>query len=578
LLEAASSVNPLFHWPSTLVRVVGDVSLAAFLFLFPTGTFVPSWTRWLVVGWVATQVPTEFLPGTTLDSNTWPPVVFLSLVGGLLISGIAVQFWRYRRRSGSVERQQTKWVVYGLAVALAGNSVVVTLVNLVGGDSVPPGSALWLFAFVIARALLLVIPISVGVAVLRFRLWDVDVLINRALVYAALTACVIGIYVVVVGYLGLVFRSGDNLVLSLIGTACVAVLFQPLRVHLQRVVNRLLYGQRDEPYAVLSRLSRRLEASLSPRPALAAVVQSTREAFKLPYAALSVRQAAGPEVAVASGTPTAEVVRIPLVYQQEMVGELMLAPRAPGETFGGADRRLLDDLARQAASAAHALRLSTDLQRSRERLVATREEERRRIRRDLHDGLGPQLASQTLTIDAIRALLVRDAAAADELLSALKAQSQGAVAEIRRLVYGLRPPTLDDLGLVEALREESLRCTHAGLAVHVEIDGNLEPVSAAAEVAVFRIAQEALTNVVRHANAASVAVRLGRCGEQVCLEVVDDGRGVAEGRRAGVGLTSMRERAEELGGECQVESLHGGGTRVVAHVPLTPVAALEPAT
>lgn len=216
-----------------------------------------------------------------------------------------------------------------------------------------------------------------------------------------------------------------------------------------------------------------------------------------------------------------------------------------------ADRRLLDDLARQAASAAHALRLSTDLQHSRERLVAAREEERRRIPRDLHDGLRPQLASQTLTIDAIRALLVRDSAGADELLGAWKAPSQGAVSEIRRLVYGFRPPTLDDLGRVQALREETLTCVRAGLAVHIEIGDPLERLSAAAEVAVFRISQEALTNMVRHANASSVTVRLRRSDEQVCLEVIDEGCGVAADRRAGVGLTSMRERAEELGAECE---------------------------
>jgi signal transduction histidine kinase len=496
LLAAPSSVNTLWYWPSVVVRTVGDASLALFLFLFPTGRFVPAWTRWLVVAWVASQVPTELFPGSALDSNTWPTPLFLPLVGGFLITAIVVQLWRYRRRSGSAERQQTKSIVYGLAVALVGNTAVVALANWAGGDASRSGSALWLLAFIVARAMLLLIPLSVAVAVLRFRLWAVDTLLNRTLVYAALTA----------------------------------------------------------------------------------VVQSTREALKLPYAALTVRQAAGAELAAAAGTPTTETECIPLIYQQEMVGELMLAPRAPGESFGDADRRLLQDLARQAAVAAHAVRLSTDLQRSRERLVAAREEERRRLRRDLHDGLGPQLASQTLTIDAIRVHLLHDTSAADRLLVQLKEQSQGAVTEIRRLVYGLRPPSLDDLGLVEALREETAICTRAGLAVRLQLDSDLTPLPAAIEVAVFRIVQEALTNVVRHADATSVSIRIGRDSEQLSVEVTDDGRGVATDRRAGVGLTSMRERAEELGGDCHVDAAPGGGTRIVAHLPLTQLAAHEPSS
>jgi signal transduction histidine kinase len=245
------------------------------------------------------------------------------------------------------------------------------------------------------------------------------------------------------------------------------------------------------------------------------------------------------------------------------------------------ERRLLEDLAHQIGASAHAalmtdeaLRLSADLQRSRERLVEAREEERRRLRRDLHDGLGPQLSSQALTIDAVRALMRGDPDAAEELLLDLKAQAQDAVTDIRRLVYGLRPPALDDLGLLGALRESAAQYGAKGLSVSVETPQSLPPLSAAVEVATYRIAQEAMTNVARHAGAktCTVALAIDEAGV-LSLEVRDDGRGIPEPQahsavRAGVGLTSMRERATELGGSLVVEPLPEGGTRVRARLPL----------
>jgi signal transduction histidine kinase len=260
---------------------------------------------------------------------------------------------------------------------------------------------------------------------------------------------------------------------------------------------------------------------------------------------------------------------------------LVLGLRAGEEEFADAERRLLEDLAHQIGASAHAalmteasIRLSADLQRSRERLVEAREEERRRLRRDLHDGLGPQLSSQALTIDAVRALMRRDPDAAEELLLELKADAQDAVADIRRLVYGLRPPALDDLGLLGSLRETAEQYATKGLSVSVKTPETLPPLSAAVEVAAYRIAQEALTNVSRHAGAHACTVSLTIDEPSTLrLEVRDDGIGIAGKRasalaHAGVGLTSMRERASELGGSFLVEPLPEGGTLVHARLPL----------
>jgi signal transduction histidine kinase len=392
------------------------------------------------------------------------------------------------------------------------------------------------------------------------------------------------VYVLVVGYLGTLFQTSGNLLISLLATGLVAVLFQPLRERLQRAVNRLTYGDRDDPYAVISRLGRRLEATLAPDAILPTIVQSVAEALKLPYAAIALKQddemVLAAEVGVGSWElgvgaaaaphPPTPISQLPLLYQGEIVGQLILAPR-PGESgFGAADRRLLEDLARQAGVAAHTVRLTADLQRSRERLVATREEERRRLRRDLHDGLGPALAAQTLKVGAARALYPRDPASAERLLGDLERDIAAALADIRRLVYNLRPPALDELGLCAAIREYAAQCHTNGAGaprITVEAPEHLPDLPAALEVAAYRIAQEALANVLRHAGARACRVRL-TLGELLELEIADDGVGLPDRRRPGVGLASMRERAEELGGTCSVEAADGGGTVVRARLPL----------
>jgi signal transduction histidine kinase len=261
-------------------------------------------------------------------------------------------------------------------------------------------------------------------------------------------------------------------------------------------------------------------------------------------------------------------VRIPLIYQNEVVGELVLAPRQQGERWTATDRRFLQDLAPQIGVAVHAVRLTADLQRSRERLVTAREEERRRLRRDLHDGLGPQLSSQTLTLTAARKLLRDDPDAAEQLLLDATTHAQEAIADIRRLVYVLRPPALDDLGLCAAIQELLHQYRSSGVTLMLDAPSLLPALPAAVEVACYRIAQEALTNVIRHANAHTCIVHL-RAENELILEVRDDGQGLAPMYQRGIGLTSMRERAEELGGTCTITSPHDGrGTRVLACLPL----------
>ena len=580
---ALAALHPALDLACRALAWFAHVLLVLFFLLFPDGRFVPPWTRWLapvlalaLAAWIFSP-RTDFLAGDVGPALLHPATI--PLLGGL----VALQVYRYLRVSDEVQRQQTRWVVFGVAAGALGS-----LEAIFAGYGFAPeirptvnATAVQVTGALFASLALLAVPLSFGIAVTRHRLFEIDFFINRALVYGALTGCVVAGYALVVGLLSQLFRTGGNVLISLVATGIVALLFQPLRERVQHGVNRLMYGERDDPAAVISQLGRRLEASLAPHAVLLAIVETVAMALKLPYAAVALRH--GSVVVVAAEYPAGEqgtrgraeaptLHTLPLTYQGENVGELRLAPR-PGEAgFGPADRRLLDELARQAGVAVHAVRLAADLQRSREQLVAAREEERRRLRRDLHDGLGPRLASLTLKLESLRDRLAHDPVG-DAMVADLTRRTQDAVADIRRLVYALRPPALDELGLVSALRESAAQYGYEGhgeLRIAVEAPDELPPLPAAVEVAAYRIAQEALTNVVRHAGARRCAVRLARdvAAGTLCIEIEDDGRGLGPDHRSGVGLSSMRERAEELGGAFAIEPIPGGGTRVRAELPL----------
>jgi signal transduction histidine kinase len=311
-----------------------------------------------------------------------------------------------------------------------------------------------------------------------------------------------------------------------------------------------------------------LEGTLSPELVYPTIVETVAQTLKLPYVEITVPEDTEFKVVESFGKPESDLVTYPLTHQGEVVGQLCVARRTAGEDFNEADDRLLRSIAQQAGTAVHAAHLTDELQDSRRDLVTAREEERRRLRRDLHDGLGPQLASQTLGLDAALKLMDSDPQAAKELMQALSSQNQDAVLEIRQLVYGLRPPALDELGLVGALRESSRSYEQQGLKIDFDAPQDLPDLPAAVEVAAYRIIQEALTNVARHAGAKNCQVRLAVANNQLEIEIKDDGHGLPPDNQPGVGLLSMRERAAELSGRCLIESPAGGGTRVFVQLPL----------
>jgi signal transduction histidine kinase len=328
-------------------------------------------------------------------------------------------------------------------------------------------------------------------------------------------------------------------------------------------------GEREDPYRVVAGLAYRLERSDGPGEQLVAVAAAVAEAFRSPWVGVEIDHADGQRVVAEHGTRPAAVQSLPIAYRGEEVGRLLLPRDGVRAQLVTRDERLLADVVRQVAAAARASSLAAQLQASREQLVTAREEERRRLRRDLHDGLGPSLGAVVLRIDTARNLAADRPDDADRLLRQARDEVAAALSDVRRLVHDLRPPALDDLGLTGAVRQQAGRVLPATVVVTVHADPGVEDLPAAVEVAAYRIASEALANVARHARAARVRIALGREADgALTVTVTDDGVGIAPGAPAGVGLVSLRERAAELGGRCSVTCPAGGGTVLRAVLPV----------
>jgi two-component system NarL family sensor kinase len=497
------------------------------------------------------------------------PVLPALFVYPLLVLGVLVH--KYVTCTDSAIRRPLRWLAASLGGGAAVWSAIWFIPVLVNGDPLLPDQYQSLaFAGV---------PLSVTATILRHRALNIEVVISRSLVYGALSAGVIGLYIAVVSGLSLIFPPIDRLWQQAAAVAVIAVLVQPLRVRLQTLINKRLYGDRDDPYRVVSTLASRLEITDTPGAMLPAIVETVSTALRLPYVAIEIQARGHSETAASVGVGSGELHRMPLTYQGERVGYLVIGPRSSRDVLRRRDRIALAEVARTAGAAVYTARLTRDLRRSRDRLVRAREKERRRILHELHDGVGPTLAAVALGIDASQRS-VGNGTATGVLLGRLRDELQAAIVEIRRLAHGLRPPVLDRIGLVPAIREyagalasRSVRLDDPegpGVTIVLEVPTVLPQLPASVDVAAYRIICEALTNVTRHASARSCAVRLW-VDDDLHIEIVDDGIGIgvpALTDGGGVGLSSMRERAAELGGECLVEADREGGTRVFATLPL----------
>lgn len=453
---------------------------------------------------------------------------------------------RVRRAAGERRRQLAPVVASAVLIGVG------LMVGVVVGTVEP----------IIHAVVLPTLPLATAVSVFRFRLYDVEPVLRRSATYLVLVAGLALLYVVAVSVLGLMMRGEPGTVGSVVAAALVVAAVAPVHDAVRRTVARWLFGERDDPGAVLARLGRRLDGTTSPEAVLGELVETASDALRLRRVAVEI----GGETVVSTGTLDGDVERFGLPHDRVEVGELVAAGRTPGEPLSRVDRQLLDDLARHAGAVAAAARAAEAVRRSREQLLTAHEDERRRVRRDLHDGLGPTLAALAVQLDALDGQLESSEGATH--VRQLWGMVDGAIGDLRRTVRGLRPLALDELGLRAALEELAARVSDpAGLKVELRCDGDLDRLPTDVEVATFRVVQEAVTNVVRHSNARTCRVTI-RTDRDVHIEVCDDGLGFDPDRTEGEGTVSMRERVEALAGDFAISSGPDRGARVLARLPV----------
>jgi signal transduction histidine kinase len=591
-------------WLGAWIFIPGIYVPITFLFLlFPDG-HLPS-RRWLPISWLATvgiglnTLWSAFAPQGTEDivltrSNPyaigspgfWNVIQGVSWPLGLLgmLGSVAALVVRYRRSSGE-ERQQMKWLAYG--------SVLVAILFIVGGvgfgvvgdneGAQTAIEALLVFA-------LFLIPVTSAVAILKYRLYDIDVVINKTVVYGALAGFITLVYVGIVVGIGTAIGQGDrpNLGLSILATAVVAVAFQPVRERIQRFANRLVYGKRATPYEVLSHFGERMASTVATEELLPRMAEILAQGTGA--ARTEVWLKVGPELRRAASWPQKDqdvpkvlplsADELPLIedsdrsvpvrHQGEFLGALSVR-KTRGEPLTPSDAKLLEDLASQAGLVLRNVKLIEELRASRQRLVAAQDEERQRIERNIHDGAQQQLVALNVKLGLAKTLLRKDTQKTQEMIEQLQQETVDALENLRDLARGIYPPLLADKGLVAALEAQAGK---APVPVDVRADG-IGRFAKDSEAAVYFCILEALQNIAKYADASLASIRLDRDGGQLRFQVEDDGRGFDPGAvKPGSGLTNMTDRIEALGGSIEVRSSPSRGTTITGVLPVRALTAV----
>jgi signal transduction histidine kinase len=586
------------------IPAIGLVAIFVGL-LFPTGKLLSR--RWRWVAWVAAFTLTLAYVAGTMDTDPRdfnvpgavnplrPQGILFAAVdvasGALLLLPLLAMLavislvLRYRRGQAE-ERHQIRIVMYAMALY----AVTFGASRLAG--LVTSGSVVWLQDVSIIG--ILAVPFGAGVAVLKYRLYDIDVVIRRTLVYGSLAAFITAVYVGIAVGIGTLVGSGGkpNLGLSILATAIVAVGFQPLREHMQRFANRLVYGKRATPYEVLSQFSERVAESYASDEVLPRMARVLAEGTGADLAEVWLRSgdvlrraAAFPLESSLPGPVQLDGAEAPTIphadrtvevrHQSELLGALTVTKRR-SESLTPIEIKLMDDLAHQAGLVLKNVGLTADLQArlgdlraSRQRLVAAQDDERRRLERNLHDGAQQHLVALKVKLGLVGMLATRDPEKAQATIVALKRDADEALETLRDLARGIYPPLLADRGLAAALQSQAGKAT---LPVHVDADG-VGRYPQETEAALYFCTLEALQNVQKYAAASAATVRLREDGKQLSVEVADDGRGFdVNAVTRGAGLTNMEDRLEALGGTLQIESTLGVGTTLRATLPASQVA------
>jgi signal transduction histidine kinase len=591
------------QWADWLGWIWGlGLGLAAMyvLLLFPTGR-LPS-RRWRPVAWIgavglgAFVLGNMFAPGLISGTTSTNPIgiggpigsVFKALRPGVVVIPIVILasivsiVIRYRR-AGSVERQQLKWLVYA-----AGFIVIGILAQPVISATVSSSELATNLQNATISLSVTLVPVALAIAILKYRLYDIDLVINKTLVYGLLAAFITAVYVAIVVGIGQAVGSTRNLGLSILATAVVAVGFQPVRDQVQHLANRLVYGKRATPYEVLSEFSERMSGTYATEdllPRMARILgegagairadvwlkvgNELRPAASWPAegeAAKAISLSAGSEVLDAAGSD----LLLPVKHRGELLGALSIT-KARGEALRLAEEKLTEDLASQAGLVLRNVRLTDELlqhlkelQASRQRIVAAQDEERRKLERNLHDGAQQQLVALQVKLSLAERIAEEGCRVKDQL-GTLRAEAGEALENLRDLARGIYPPLLADQGLTAALQAQARKATFP---VAIEADG-IERYPQEAEAAVYFCVLEALQNVAKYAEATHATVRIAEDDGQVAFEVQDDGAGFDTAKTSyGTGLQGMADRLSAQGGTLEVTSLLGHGTTVSGRVPV----------
>jgi signal transduction histidine kinase len=562
------------------------------LLLFPDGR-VPSprwrpflWTLTAFVGVVVVVFaldPTSYAGGlisNPIGVEALRPVArFLDGPGYLILVALAVisatsLVLRYRRADRS-QRQQIKWFLFAVSLLVLYFllDAALTTLGVEGGfwvENVLPALA---FAS---------LPVGLAIAILKHGLYDIDVVINRTVLFGLLAAFITAVYVGIVVGVGTLVGQRGNLLLSIVATALIALAFQPIRLRARHFANRLVYGKRAQPYELLSEFSERLAGSYSTDDVLPRMARLVAEGTGATKARVWLR--VGAELRVVASWPSSNGLPPPtrivgdelpdfpgkerayaVRHQGELLGALTVSIPAR-ESLGPTQERLLTDVSAQAGLILRNVRLIEELRASRQRLVTAQDEERRRLERNIHDGAQQQLVALAVKLRLARTMAAKDVERAQSLLGELQGETQDALENLRDLARGIYPPLLADQGLAAALQAQARKVPFP---VEVQPNG-VARYSADAEATAYFCVLEALQNAAKYADPSQAIVRLGEEDGRLVFSVSDDGSGFdVEATAKGSGLQNMADRVDALGGSIEVASSPGRGTTITGRIPVT---------
>jgi signal transduction histidine kinase len=584
----------LANWIDGMIWVPITGSVAIFVtLLFPTGR-LPSrrwrWVLWigavgvlLFTGAFAVSTETELglrNPFFDLGQDMLGPLFGIgsSLYLVAVLASLASLVVRFRRARGD-ERQQIRW--FATAVVLVAFFITLSFI----GEFLLRELVVFKRAAAVGALLsFIAIPVATGVAVLKYRLYDIDIVINRAVVVAVLGAVITAVYVGIVVGVGTLLGRAGGIVLPGVAAAAVALAFQPARRWAQHVANRLVYGERATPFEVLTAFSERVAGAYVAEDVLPRMARILGEGTGAARAEVWLRSgdtlrrtASWPEGTGATTLPLRdgelpdlpEVQRaVPVRDQGKLLGALTLT-KGRGESVTPAEDRLLANLASQVGLVLRNVQLVEDLRASRQRIVAAQDQERRRLERNIHDGAQQQLVALAVKLNLVETFSEKNPPKAREMASQAKSELQAALDDLRDLARGIYPPLLADRGLPAALEAQARK---AAVPVTIESNG-VGRYTQEAEAAAYFCVLEALQNAAKYAEASTVTVRLRQENGNLMFEVRDDGRGFDSATTPpGSGLQNMRDRLEALGGAVEVESAPGSGTTVSGRIPTREVA------